>query len=259
MSKIGAPVRALGKAEFSELFDAEQVEQAFEVDEIAFNFLELRNWGLEVLAQSRIELRLSSRVQSVEQLDSDLLSIELDSGERLSSKYFFNATYGGIEYITGLKEETRGVFAHQATEMILVTPPQSFSGKGVTIMDGPFFSVMPYPGESCYSLSHVRYTPRARSNGNPLAEDWYFNLDWQDDADVFDLMIRDASRYVPSMNQLTKIKSIREVKTLVNNAKNDSRPIFFQEHELAGCYSILGGKLDNVFDMFEFLDRLEFS
>jgi hypothetical protein len=49
------------------------------------------------------------------------------------------------------------------------------------------------------------------------------------------------------------------VKTLVRGAKNDSRPIFFEEHRIKGCFSILGGKLDNVFDMFDFLNELEFA
>lgn len=50
--------------------------------------------------------------------------------------------------------------------------------------------------------------------------------------------------------------SLFEVKTiLVKNEGDDRRSILFERHEnLAGCYSILGGKIDNIYDVLEKLD-----
>jgi hypothetical protein len=41
----------------------------------------------------------------------------------------------------------------------------------------------------------------------------------------------------------------------VKNESDDGRPILFEKHpELPGCYSILGGKIDNIYDVLEKLD-----
>lgn len=40
-----------------------------------------------------------------------------------------------------------------------------------------------------------------------------------------------------------------------SNEGDDGRPILFEKHaELPGCYSVLGGKIDNIYDVFEKLD-----
>jgi hypothetical protein len=69
-------------------------------------------------------------------------------------------------------------------------------------------------------------------------------------------MWRDASRYMPCLSQLAQTGSLFEVKTvLVKNELDDGRPILFERHEdLPGCYSILGGKIDNIYDIIERLD-----
>jgi hypothetical protein len=42
---------------------------------------------------------------------------------------------------------------------------------------------------------------------------------------------------------------------LVKNELDDGRPILFERHAaIPGCYSILGGKLDNIYDIYARLD-----
>ena len=70
-------------------------------------------------------------------------------------------------------------------------------------------------------------------------------------------MLRDAARYLPSMAEAHQSGSLFEVKTvLARNELDDGRPILFERHaELPGSYSVLGGKIDNVFDVMEKLDH----
>jgi hypothetical protein len=69
-------------------------------------------------------------------------------------------------------------------------------------------------------------------------------------------MIRDASRYLPSISNSKYIDSLYEVKTvLVKSEGDDGRPILFEKHaDLPGCFSILGGKVDNIYDIYEKMD-----
>ena len=49
------------------------------------------------------------------------------------------------------------------------------------------------------------------------------------------------------------IKKFIVLKTiLLKNDGDDGRPILFEKHaELPGCYSVLGGKIDNIYDVLE--------
>ncbi|MNE80747.1 hypothetical protein D3C80_1773470 [compost metagenome] len=69
-------------------------------------------------------------------------------------------------------------------------------------------------------------------------------------------MVRDVGRYIPAVFEAKHIDSLFEVKTvLVKNEGDDGRPILFERHQdLPGCYSILGGKIDNIYDVLEKLD-----
>ena len=64
-------------------------------------------------------------------------------------------------------------------------------------------------------------------------------------------MIRDAGKYLPAMLDSNYIESMFEVKTVLsNNEIDDGRPIIFDKHsKVKGCYSILGGKIDNIYDV----------
>ena len=258
MVQVGAPARKLSGPENTDIFDDRFIEEAFEVDEVAFNYLELKMWAEEVLQNRRIDSFFGTRVVRVDRASTQNIAVNCGDSN-FSTRFFFNATYGGIENIGGIEKELSGFFTHQATEMELVHVPDNLKQIGITVMDGPFFSVMPYPSRACHSFSHVRYTPRYWSEDSRKVKGLYESGSWAETQDVFDLMVRDASRYVPALVQTRLLEPIREIKTLVRGVKNDGRPIFFFEHRLEGCFSILGGKLDNVFDMFEFLDKRSFE
>ena len=61
---------------------------------------------------------------------------------------------------------------------------------------------------------------------------------------------------MPAVLDAQYVDSLFEVKTiLVKNESDDGRPILFEKHtELPGCYSVLGGKIDNIYDVLEKLD-----
>jgi hypothetical protein len=63
-------------------------------------------------------------------------------------------------------------------------------------------------------------------------------------------------RYLPAMSKARYVESLFEVKTVLTKTESDdARPILFKKHlELPGCYSILGGKIDNIYDILEKLD-----
>ena len=141
--------------------------------------------------------------------------------------------------------------------MQIVEVPEGLRGFGLTVMDGPFFSLMPYPSiPNASTFSHVRYTQRrpniSSAESQNLDKD-LLSLRTSEDTH-FKYMQRDAVRFSPLIRDLKQVSQIFETKTLLTSSVlEDSRPILFIKHRLANAYSILGGKIDNVFDM---VDRL---
>ena len=71
-------------------------------------------------------------------------------------------------------------------------------------------------------------------------------------------MIRDAQRYLPSLRDCRYVDSIWEVKTVLPRSEvDDSRPILFaKDHGLKNLICILGGKIDNIYDMLDAIETL---
>jgi hypothetical protein len=120
--------------------------------------------------------------------------------------------------------------------------------------------MMPFPSRGLHTLSHVRYTPHFSWQDEPGADPYQALGSYERETRV-DRMVRDAGRYLPALFDARYVESLFEVKTvLLKNEVDDGRPILFEKHaELPGCYSILGGKIDNIYDVIEKLDAEEFG
>jgi glycine/D-amino acid oxidase-like deaminating enzyme len=246
------------------LFEPRLIEAVFLVEEYAFDSSRLARWAEAELAACGVAVRFGTWVTGLVRGPENTLRLALRSrdGERgmLSCRYAFNCTYSGLNQLAGEFPGTRTRLKHEITEMALMDVPPALRGLGVTVMDGPFFSMMPFPPRGLHTLSHVRYTPHLHWSDEP-GIDPYGKLEAYGRTTRVDRMVRDVGRYLPAVREAKHVDSLFEVKTvLVKNEGDDGRPILFEKHpEVPGCYSVLGGKIDNIYDMLEKLDaeRLE--
>jgi glycine/D-amino acid oxidase-like deaminating enzyme len=250
---LGAPIRLAQSADVR-LFDPRRVAGVFECEEFAFDAVLLRDMLAERLAHAGVEVRLGAHVVSVARGEAGPV-IALESGERLVAPLVFNATYGRMNQVARLAGSPPLPVKNELTEVALVRVPDALERVGVTVMDGPFFSIMPFPSRRLHSLTHVRYTPQATwLDGDGPATLLRARSRWLH-------MKRDAARYVPALEDVVWEGSLYEIKTvLLKNEIDDGRPIFLHPHvERPGFYSVLGGKLDNIYDLFEVLAGVEHS
>jgi hypothetical protein len=72
-------------------------------------------------------------------------------------------------------------------------------------------------------------------------------------------MLRDAAKFLPSLGEAIIEDSMFEIKALlVKNELDDGRPILFNKPDpKAQYYCILGGKIDNIFDIYEKLKTID--
>jgi glycine/D-amino acid oxidase-like deaminating enzyme len=248
---IGAPWKP-ARAQHARLFDPRLIAAVYEVMEYAFNSDILREMLKVQLDDAGVEIRLqTSAVQAMCGKDSSTLS--LSDGSEVETTYLFNCTYAGLKQVPGLKEHCHTELKQEITEMALIEPPEELNALAVTVMCGPFFSMVPFPPRGLNTLSHVRYTPRASwIDSGEGAPDPYVLLAECQKTSKAELMLRDAARYLPVLRKARIRDSLFEVKTLLmRNEVNDGRPILVERSGTApNVYSIMGGKIDNIYDVY---------
>ena len=241
------------------LFEPRLIEDIFQVEEYAFDATKLANWAERELKECGVLIRFETRVTAISNGPNGALRVTVQPNhgteELISCRYVFNCTYSGLNQFKEDFPGTRTGLKQEITEMALMLVPSALQGLGITVMDGPFFSLMPFPARGLHTLSHVRYTPHLHWNDHQ-GIDPYQKLNQYERATRVDRMVRDVGRYLPAVLKAKYVDSLFEVKTvLVMNEVDDGRPILFEKHpELPGCYSILGGKIDNIYDILEKLD-----
>lgn len=250
---IGAPIQPASASQAA-LFDNDMIEAVFACHETAFDYSILEHLLSARLASAGVEVRLSTELVTLTDGQTGIVA-GLSDGSEVTARYAFNITYSQINAVLDKAELPRAQLKHELTELALVKSPPELDGMAVTVMDGAFFSCMPYPTEDLYSLTHVRYTPheswtdetRSGASRN-LSPD---HLPQSRAAH----MIRDGQRYLPSLAHARYEKSLFEVKTiLVKNEHDDGRPILYQKKPAASrVVSILGGKIDNIYDLFDLI------
>jgi glycine/D-amino acid oxidase-like deaminating enzyme len=262
---IGAPCdRVAGDGSW--MMNPNLVEAVYRTTEYAFNSVKLKEAMKLRLAESGASVFLGRKANSV-RVTGGKLSVtirdEASDGVYVESGYshVFNCTYSTINAINAESGLEIIPLKHEMTEICLVSVPKELKHVGITVMCGPFFSLMPFPALDCHALTHVRYTPHLEWQDVPGRSP----ADWLNDGKLngerkssWGWMWRDAARYIPLLAELKYIRSLWEVKTVLPRSESDdSRPILFKaDHGLRGFHCIMGGKIDNVYDAVEQVDGL---
>jgi glycine/D-amino acid oxidase-like deaminating enzyme len=260
MQDIGANYEAAGSG-YTSLFDSSRVAAVYVVEEYAFDARRLREHFYKELAEAGVHVMLGTESMHAGPCDHNgRLEIDLRAADiawRIEAEAVFNCTYAGLNYNIG-SDEGMTPLKHEVTEVALVDVPPELAGLGVTVMDGPFFSCMPFPAERCHSLTHVRYTPHGFFLDNDGSHDPTREIDASPPNSRAHYMIADAARLMPCLRSTQWRRSLFETKTvLVRNEADDGRPVLLRrEAAHPRLFSVLGAKIDNVYDVLARLDSL---
>jgi glycine/D-amino acid oxidase-like deaminating enzyme len=154
-AEIGAPCRDSPR-HLRSLFDSDLIDAVFLTDEVAFDAAALATDLRCRLTAAKVELHLNTRARLHSANDRGATVATPDG--LLTADYVFNCTYASLDTFA---PRLRSPLKKELSEIALIEPASSFADIAVTVMDGPFFSTMPFPALSRHSLSHVRHTPHA--------------------------------------------------------------------------------------------------
>ena len=245
--QIGSPITKVPES-IKKLFNESLIEDAFLVEEKVFNAAKLRYVLKNKLLKNKIKIVCNTEVSNVKPT-SGSIKVNFSKGDFIKSKIVINCAYSNINTILKNSNLPLLPLKQELAEMPLIKLPPPLSNMGITIMDGSFFSIMPFPDKKLHTIHHVRYTPHD------------FNLNGLSSLNVkqskYLYMIKDIERYIPSFSKAKYKSSIYETKTILfQNEINDARPILFKKnYKIKNFHIILGGKIDNIYDVVEKIEK----
>lgn len=253
--KIGSPIEP-APSQVKKLFNDSLIEEVVRTQEYAFDAVKLKERMLNELEQAGIKVKLNSKVIEVKETPNLEIKVSFNFKHKLPNyvmaKYVFNCTYSTINEILTASELPIIPLKHEFAEIALVEVPKPLKHLGVTVMCGPFFSIMPFPPRNLHTLSHVRYTPHCywqdTENSYTQTSENFSKMVRKTN---YPHMIKDAARYLPILRDCYHVDSMWEVKTVLPQSEvDDSRPILFKRGQgLKNLTCILGAKIDNVYDI----------
>ena len=128
---------------------------AFLTTEYTYDAQILKRWFLEQLAAlHNVEVLYSHKPTAIEKVDS---AWRVQAGDiTAEAPYLLNATYAGVNDVHAMLGLPPFGIKYEKCEIILCTVDKSLKNTGITVMDGPFFSLMPFGRTGLHlSLIHI--------------------------------------------------------------------------------------------------------
>ena len=192
--------------------------------------------------------------------------------EIYQSDYVLNATYASVNQILNLLEAPPFNIKYELCEIILCKVSENLEHTGLTVMDGPFFSVMPYGNTGYHSLTSVTFTPHYTSREVLPSFDCQRKPDSMCDGNnqlgncnlcsarpqsAWNYMHQLARKYVKDDYKIYYEKSLFSMKPILKYSEvDDSRPTVIQYFSHKPTFvSVLSGKINTVYDLDDILEE----
>lgn len=235
--------------------------------EYAYDAALLRDWFVaEINAHTNVETRYASAITAIQPG-----RVTLAGGEVFDAPYILNATYASANEIHRLAGVEPFGIKYELCEIILCKTDDTLKDIGITVMDGPFFSIMPFGKTPYHSLTSVTFTPHVtscdalptfpcqqRSKGN-CRPDSLHNCDdcAAKPQTAYPYMSQLARKYLLDRYGFEYAGSLFSMKPILKRSEvDDSRPTVIRNWDLSGgnrFVSVLSGKINTVYDLDEVL------
>lgn len=249
--KLNIPIKEVKSLLF---FKKNVVDAIFETEESCFNYLKIKKFYLDEFKKNKnIDIYLKTFPSSFKITGNNYLLSSNISSIKLLTPAIINTTYSNVNEVNKLFGFSNYQIKYELCELLLYSVSKEFARAGLTVMDGSFFSLIPFANGDTLSLSSVNHTPintnYFKSQNEELKNYKHLNL-----TEVEKLV----KSYLKSDIDLTYKSSVFEIKPiLVSSEEDDSRPTLITVHRKRPYFiSVLAGKISTIYDLDESLKNL---
>lgn len=253
-------------------FKSGSCDGAFLTEEYTYDAMILKEYLIEQLKEfSNVKIEYGVRIQSIE---ADGLNYRvICQGAEYVAPFVLNATYASVNHVLEalkIPETEKFVLKYELCEIILCEVGDSLKNIGLTVMDGPFFSLMPFGKTGLHSLTSVTFTPHAtdyhvvpqfpctkKQDSRCMQQGMLGNCNdciYRPET-AWEYMAALARKYIKEELDFKYCQSLFSMKPILKASEiDDSRPTVIKVASNAPTFvSVLSGKINTVYDLDEFL------
>lgn len=249
-------------------FNPGTVEATFETLEYSYDANLIRNWYTEELGKFRnVSLNYNKKLDKVQKSDSEFI-LQFVDGSVFATSNILNATYASINQVLKKFDYEMFTTKYEICEVIMTHVTNNIKNVGITVMDGPFFSLMPFGESGYHSLTSVGHTPHESSfsalpeftcqkytdkcSANQL---YNCNVCTARPQSAWTRMHQLSKKYLIPEIEVTYKGSLFAVKALISASElDDSRPTVIKEFSQTPRFlSVFSGKFNTIYDLEEVL------
>jgi len=254
----------------SNYFKEGMCDGVFRTREYTYDAMILKDYFLSELENysKSVEIKYGIDITSIEK-DRDKYVITSSDGLSYSSGFVLNATYAGTNQILDMVGFEKFGIKYELCEIILCNVNDRLKDIGFTVMDGPFFSIMPFGMTGFHSLTSVTFTPHTTSYDDVPT----FSCQERSDGfcstrhlgncndcpskpvTAFPYMANLARKYMLDEYGFEYDHSLFSMKPILMSSEiDDSRPTVIRKYSTEPTFvGVLSGKINTVYDLDEVL------
>lgn len=262
------------EAPVSRYFRPGMCDGAFLTEEYTYDAKILQKYYEEKLSGYRnVAMVFEARIQIIRKCGGSF-EVFLEDGSFYEAPFVLNASYASVNQVIDKTEGLEKAFfdiKYELCEIILCESSDRLRGTGITVMDGPFFSIMPFGKTGLHSLTSVTFTPHMTSYETEPS----FGCQQRKEGgcgihnlgncnecvcrpdSAWPYMSHLADKYLRPEYAYTYRESLYSMKPILKSSEvDDSRPTAIRVMSRDPVFiSVLSGKINTVYDLDEFLDR----
>ena len=240
----------------------------FKTTEYTYDAMVLKDYFLDALKDfDNVQIVYDARIDKIAEKDG--LYVLTERGKTYETPYLLNATYASTNQITALLGYPPFKIKYELCEIILCEVSDKLKNVGITVMDGPFFSIMPFGKTGLHSLTSVTFTPhitsydalptfacQAKSDGTcSPAQLGNCNTCPAKPKTAYDYMSSLAKKYLKDKYGFSYHSSLFSIKPILQASEvDDSRPTLIRQFSESPTFiSVLSGKINTVYDLDHYL------
>jgi glycine/D-amino acid oxidase-like deaminating enzyme len=215
-------------------------------NEVVYDCSILRHLIWQALRRDHVQVELNKRVIKIKKSEGKY-RLEFENGPPVIADTVINASYSDINRLTAQLAHTvtERLYEYTAVPIIQMDIPRV----GVTIMDGPFMTLLPYGRSDNFLLYNVEHSIIAKNVATQIDPNWLTPemapFSRINKHQFFEKMISLCSEFIPALEN-AKIKGFLEGPRMVlaHRDDTDTRPSMVTNYD-DSYYTVMAGKIDH--------------
>ena len=252
-------------------FSRGMIEGAFETEEYSFDARILSGMLLERINKFNDFYLFKNTIVFEIDRSNDSYLLNLSNGISIKTNGVFSCVYASINQVLSQFGFEAFNIKYEIAEITLCNVDEILKGIGLTVMDGPFFSIMPFGKTGMHSLTSVEFTPHKTCMESLPTFDCQklsktcsaLYLDNCNTCNAkpktsFEYMRQLARKYMKKNYTMEYKDSLFAIKPILQASEvDDSRPTVIRKLSESPLFvTVLSGKIDTIYEMDKIIKEL---